>query len=154
MDRVRQTDDLLWEAISGDVMPTEMIIEMVCRTMAPEVFTRDMPFSMPNEFCDRLAILTEGHVSVANTETALLIDDGPASREAHLRMSKNPDDPSMGRICGPGLLINPGVVFGFQRGILAVVPYDKQVEVGSVVHSFSTHRFHPFVYSLNSYGCN
>ena len=119
-------------------MPTELIIEMVCRTMTPEVFTRDMPFSMPNEFCDRLAILIEGHVSVAQTEAALLVDQGPESRAENQRVSKNSlVDPSAGRICGPGLLINPGVVFGFQRGVLAVVPYDKQVEVGPVVQSYS-----------------
>jgi hypothetical protein len=38
------------EAISGDAMPTAIIIKMVCRSMAPEVFTRDTPLSMPNKF--------------------------------------------------------------------------------------------------------
>lgn len=117
------------ESISGDVLPMEIIIEMVCRSMSPELFTRDMPLAMPNEFVDRIAILIEGQVCVANSEASLLTDDGnPWTREAHVMISKEPDDPNMGKLCGPGLLVNPGVAFGFQRGTLAVVPYDKQVE--------------------------
>lgn len=117
------------DSISGDVLPAEIIVEKVCRSMTTETFTRDMPLAMPNEFVDRIAILMEGQVCVANSVHSLLIDDGhPSTRKAHELISKKPDDPTMGRLCGPGLLVNPGVALGFQRGTLAVVPYDKQVE--------------------------
>jgi CRP-like cAMP-binding protein len=78
---------------------------------------------------DRIAIITEGQMSVASTEAALLIDDGnPRTREKHLQTSRYPADSTTGRICGPGFLVNPGVAFGFQRGTLAVVPYDRFIE--------------------------
>ena len=156
------------EAISGDVMPTEIIIEIVCRSMqaeagaldvarhvihrilnarcmefhdvasticrpvptsnnartafasqpvtwpamparpSAEVFTRDTRMAMPNEFVDRMAITMEGRVSVAAADEYTLRDDGTAAtRREHVEMSRYPRA-GHGRLCGPGLLINPG----------------------------------------------
>jgi hypothetical protein len=62
----------------------------------------------------------------------VLVDDGTVTTRARHAAAGGHDrhghDARQGRLRGPGLLVNPGLAFGFHRGIMCVVPYDKQVE--------------------------
>ena len=142
------------KSLSGDVLPNEAIIERVCIDMRPTVFTRDLSLAMagehtyvfyfpnPSTHClpiqrltlffynhsDCVAILTEGVCVVGANERGLFKDDGTKeTRRYHREVSKQAK-PGEARLCGPGLLINPGLIFGCTRATLCVVPYSKTVE--------------------------
>ena len=118
-------------ALNGDVLPNEAIVEHVCQVMLPRVLTRDTPPSMADAIVDRVFIITEGQLCVARRESDLLVDDGePETREYHREFTETAKT-GQPRLCGPGLLVNPGLTFGFRRGTLCVVPYDKTVEAVS-----------------------
>ena len=60
-----------------------------------------------------------------------MVDDGePLTREYHRDFTKTAKT-GQPRLCGPGLLVNPGLMFGLRRGTLCVMPYDKTVEAVS-----------------------
>jgi hypothetical protein len=62
----------------------------------------------------------------------VLVDDGTVTTHARNTAAGGHDrhghDARQGRLRAPGLLVNPGLAFGFHRGIMCVVPYDRQVE--------------------------
>ena len=118
-------------ALNGDVLPNEAIVEHVCQMMLPQVLTRDTPPSMADAIVDHVFIITEGLVCAARAESELLVDDGePLTREYHRDFTKTAKT-GQPRLCGPGLLVNPGLMFGLRRGTLCVMPYDKTVEAVS-----------------------
>jgi hypothetical protein len=92
------------------------------------VFTRDLPLAIANDHCDRIAIVTEGTTCVAPSLEKLLKDDGEIETRAYHRELSRRAKPGDARLCGPGLLVNPGLVCGYSRATLCVVPYDKTVE--------------------------
>lgn len=115
-------------AFAGDARPNERVVERVCLEMRPVVFTRDLPLAIANDHCDRIAIVTEGTTCVAPSFEKLLKDDGdPATRAYHRELTRRAK-PGDARLCGPGLLVNPGLACGHTRATLCVVPYDKTVE--------------------------
>lgn len=123
--------DAVVRALNGDVLPNEAIVEHVCQVMLPRVFTRDTPLSMADGIVGRVFIVTEGQVCVARAESELFADDGePDTREYHRKFTETAKT-GQPRLCGPGLLVNPGLTFGFHRGTMCVVPYDKTVEAVS-----------------------
>ena len=115
-------------ALAGDARPNERVVERVCVEMRPVVFTRDLPLAIANTRCDRIAIVTEGTACVAPAIEKTLVDDGnPETRAYHRELTRRAR-PGDARLCGPGLLVNPGLACGHSRATLCVVPYDKTVE--------------------------
>ena len=118
-------------AVSGDVLPSEAFIERVCLVMRSEIFTRDVWLAETNEYCERVCLVTEGQLCVSAREEDQLVDDGEAeTRRYHLELT---DAAKLGqpRLCGPGLLVNPGLALGCQRATLCIKAYDRRVEAAT-----------------------
>jgi hypothetical protein len=118
-------------AFAGDVRLNERVVERVCLEMRPVVFTRDLPLAIANGRCDRIAIVTEGTTCVAPAIEKVLKDDGNRETRAYHRELSRRARPGDARLCGPGLLVNPGLALGHARATLCVVPYDKTVEAAT-----------------------
>ena len=114
---------------AGNVEPSGLVLEILCRTMDTVIYQRGMRMCYPYELAEKIIITLNGRTSYSPDEATVFTHDMAQNiKRKKLRQQQIEIAEEKGWIRGPGTVLNPGLMCGFHKGILCAMPFDKAVE--------------------------